>query len=210
MPGSVGRVFHLDLPLEARVCDIRSTFGTAIDSETKILAKVPGEGCVTLGDMNLVPCKITLSSAPAFPILGEIVLTQRQGWLLQDLFSMMLSRPAFQKRLDELEIKAGKMRARYRVALAEILNDEVYPALISFFGLARDIKGPAMMFSAILHAKSDELTLQKALELEMLMRNEDRAKWIAETLLGMGLRLPAGCDHSLISEHEPVRAIMTN
>jgi len=171
-PESVSRVFHVGLPPDARAAELRKALEPGLPKDGQVLATKPNGARVPLKDGDLVPDQVALSRYEGV-VTMRMIVTRDQGRLAQEMLKHAMLRPDIQEKLNELERKAAGNDTKYRMLLRNLLNWEIYPPIVRYFGLPDDGKGPFVLWQGIGAHLGADLELNEAwLELEIIMRNK--------------------------------------
>uniref|UniRef100_A0A7S4SCM7 Glycosyltransferase 2-like domain-containing protein n=1 Tax=Alexandrium monilatum TaxID=311494 RepID=A0A7S4SCM7_9DINO len=178
---SVSTVFHLELPMDATVDDLRRALGARLPEWAEVLARRPGRGRVALKDSEPLPDKVTLTDF-AGAVTADMVLTKGQVREFMALLLQAVRSARVQQILDGFQAETRMDEGLYRAKLAFLLLDEVYPAVASHFELPRSCSCMmALKQTVTAHMQGDVDMFATAVELEECLRNRQAAEDNAAT-----------------------------
>jgi len=128
------------LPHNSTIGEFREVFGADLPPTAKVLWQKPGRGLMTLQNNDLVPEEVTLTE---FDSKGNYYMRMNDVQA-NKIFCMQrafFQKPENQRKLDKLEKEAAGDHVKYGFAVAQLLMNEVYPAIAHRYGLREDIRG---------------------------------------------------------------------
>jgi len=168
---SVSTVFHLDMPMEATVDDLRRVLGSRLPEWAEVYARRPGRVRASLKDAEPLPDKVMVSDF-ASAVTADMLLTKSQVQAFQEVLLEHMQSARIQRQLNVFEEEAGGDDGKYRAKLGFLLMDEVYPVVAADFGLPRTYSCMrALIQTVTVHMREDAEMFVLAMKLEAALRN---------------------------------------
>lgn len=122
-------------------------------------------------------------NAPEFSLLpaSKAILTLEQVKEAQQMMMNKWRQTDMQAKLDELERTTGGNERRYTMQVTQIVLHQVFPDICDHFGLARE-KSVDIGLSIQYYSPADPEIVENWLELETLMRNQEKIKQAQQLL----------------------------
>jgi len=175
---SRGRIFHLELPLEADVGELRACLGSDLPKNAQILsAQGPHGTPAALEDSDALPGRVVLSEFVG-TIEYDMILTGAQCQEFMVRIKRILRRPDIQRQLDELENTVYRSDPAF-IEKADAMRDQVYVQVGREFGLEESstgVKLPLLLSQVVrTHAENNLELLQDLLDVASIIRSTEMA-----------------------------------